>query len=573
MATRKQISYGSQGSDVKELQSALNSKGYSLDVDGVFGSKTRAAVRDYQSKNKLQVDGIVGTNTWGSLFPTTTASAATTTKPAATTTKPAATTTKNTATTSGATSGKTTTSTPTTTSGTKAAATKVSTVKPTSGTPATVTPSKTSAKDALANVPEFSYAEYAESPTVTAAKQALQAQLANKPGEYKSTYQQQINDTLNKILNREEFSYDLNGDALYQQYKDQYATQGKQAMMDTMGQAAALTGGYGNSYAQSVGQQTYQGYLQQLNDKVPELYQLALDKYNAESDALLNQYNLYSDRESADYNRYRDTVSDYYANLDRLNSQYLDERNFDYGQYSDARNHAYQTNRDKISDAMWAAEFGYGQERDAIADSQWAQNFNENLRQYNQNFAYGMQRDDISDQQWQRQYEDSLRQYAEQFAYQQSRDQAADSQWQSEFDEAMRRWNLANGLNADGTPIATGKSGGGGGSSGSSKNSSSSTTKLTTPKANKNATDATAKTGGLASFDPIKAKSFTNNDDLLDYLNNCLDRGVITEKQFNEYYSKYAITKNLNTSGSKYAYGTGATGGWNYKTASDYYWK
>ena len=101
-----------------------------------------------------------------------------------------------------------------------------------------------------------------------------------------NTWWNKLTNTMNDIENREKFSYDVNGDALYQQYKDQYTTQGKLAMMDTMGQAAAMTGGYGNSYAQSVGQQAYQGYLQQLTDKIPELYQLALNKYNSEGEEL-----------------------------------------------------------------------------------------------------------------------------------------------------------------------------------------------------------------------------------------------------------------------------------------------
>jgi peptidoglycan hydrolase-like protein with peptidoglycan-binding domain len=63
----KTISYGASGSDVKKLQEKLNSKGYSLEVDGKFGAKTQAAVRDYQKKNNLSVDGIVGNATWGSL--------------------------------------------------------------------------------------------------------------------------------------------------------------------------------------------------------------------------------------------------------------------------------------------------------------------------------------------------------------------------------------------------------------------------------------------------------------------------------------------------------------------------
>ena len=49
-STYKQVGYGSQGEDVKTLQEMLNSSGYSLDVDGVFGSKTQAAVKDYQQK-------------------------------------------------------------------------------------------------------------------------------------------------------------------------------------------------------------------------------------------------------------------------------------------------------------------------------------------------------------------------------------------------------------------------------------------------------------------------------------------------------------------------------------------
>lgn len=90
------------------------------------------------------------------------------------------------------------------------------------------------------------------------------------------------------------------------------------AMQDTMGRAAALTGGYGNSYAQRVGQQTYQGYLQGLNDKVPELYQLALDKYNQETSDLYNQYSLLGQRENQDYGRYRDYGSSFSSRISEL---------------------------------------------------------------------------------------------------------------------------------------------------------------------------------------------------------------------------------------------------------------
>ena len=164
--------------------------------------------------------------------------------------------------------------------------------------------------------------------------------------EYKSTWQDRIADTTQKILNREKFSFDLNGDALYRQYKDRYMQQGKQAMMDTMGQAQAMTGGYGNSYAQSVGQQTYQGYLQGLHDKIPDLYQLALDKYTREDDRLRDDLGMMLQQESADYGRYRDQVGD---------QQWQDT--FDYGKA-----------RDEVADRQWQETFDYGKERDQLAD-------------------------------------------------------------------------------------------------------------------------------------------------------------------------------------------------------------
>ena len=111
---------------------------------------------------------------------------------------------------------------------------------------------------------------------------------------------QAINDKLLKeYLNRDPFSYDLNGDALYQQYKDKYIQQGKMAKQDTIGQASAMTGGYGNSYAQSVGHQAYQNSLDNLNDIVLELYQMAYDRYNQQGQDMLNQLSVLD----ADYNR------------------------------------------------------------------------------------------------------------------------------------------------------------------------------------------------------------------------------------------------------------------------------
>ncbi len=105
-------------------------------------------------------------------------------------------------------------------------------------------------------------------------------------------------DIANKILSRGDFSFDVNEDALYDQYAQQYARMGQQAMTDTMARAQAMTGGYGNSYAQNAGQQAYQNYMLGMNDVIPELYQMALDRYMMEGDQLMTQYNILADREA-----------------------------------------------------------------------------------------------------------------------------------------------------------------------------------------------------------------------------------------------------------------------------------
>lgn len=56
--------YGSRGDEVRLIQTKLKRWGYySGNVDGIFGSQTLAAVKWFQSKNGLVVDGIAGKNT------------------------------------------------------------------------------------------------------------------------------------------------------------------------------------------------------------------------------------------------------------------------------------------------------------------------------------------------------------------------------------------------------------------------------------------------------------------------------------------------------------------------------
>lgn len=136
-------------------------------------------------------------------------------------------------------------------------------------------------------------------------------QRATEKPEYKGTFDDQLRDIYDKITNRQPFSYDVGSDPMYRMYADKYMQQGKAAMRDTMGQAAALTGGYGNSYAQNVGQQAYDAALQKMGDVIPEFYGMALDQYNAEGDALTKQYGMLGDLAADEYSKYRDQMTDW----------------------------------------------------------------------------------------------------------------------------------------------------------------------------------------------------------------------------------------------------------------------
>ena len=191
-----------------------------------------------------------------------------------------------------------------------------------SSTKKTTTPTATTTtttQQVTATAPDYS--AYAYDPSTNAAYTNAMAALEKAKGElpqYAGTYDGQLDALYQQIVGRGPFQYDLNEDMFYQQAADQYQKLGNMAMMDTMGQAAALTGGYGNTYAQNVGQQAYQGYLQQLNDNIPQYYQMALDAYNAQGDQMMQQYGLLGDLADREYGKYQDELANYWQNVGHL---------------------------------------------------------------------------------------------------------------------------------------------------------------------------------------------------------------------------------------------------------------
>lgn len=272
-STYTMVAYGSQGSAVKQLQNELNKRGYTLDEDGIFGKKTRAAVRDYQKKNGLtMVDGIAGDETWGSLL-----------------------------------------SAPTAAEQEAQAAAAAEAARP-----------RAEVTAATAKRLQELEKGYTPSDEVTAAQAYRDSVAALEPGAYQSRFEERLQALYDRIAGREAFDYEPEEDEAYQRYARLYAARGAAAMEDTLGKAAALTGGYGSSYAQSAGQQAYNGYLQELAALVPELRQAALAEYTQEGKALTDRYGLLRQQESAAYDRWQDTVAQWQKALAQAQSEYDD---------------------------------------------------------------------------------------------------------------------------------------------------------------------------------------------------------------------------------------------------------
>lgn len=144
-------------------------------------------------------------------------------------------------------------------------------------------------------------------------------------------WQAELDSVMNKILNREKFEYDMNGDAMYQQYADIYKNQANLGMENAMAQASAMTGGYGSSYGQMVGQQAFAQQMQGLNEVGMDLYDRAVNEYIMEGDQLAQQQAMLADRENTlyqrDYQEGRDSVADEQWNKSFAENQ----RQFDEG--------------------------------------------------------------------------------------------------------------------------------------------------------------------------------------------------------------------------------------------------
>lgn len=171
---------------------------------------------------------------------------------------------------------------------------------------------------------------------------------------YSSNYNDEIDNLLNQILTRDDFSYDVEKDPLYAQYKQQYLREGNRAMNDVLAETASNAGGM-NSYAVTAAQQANNYYASQLGDKIPELYQLAYSMYLDDIDNEVRNLGLLQNMDNTQYGRYRDTMSDWENDRDFAYGKYRD----DMGDYFNNRDFEYGVSRDEISDDRYDQEWEY----------------------------------------------------------------------------------------------------------------------------------------------------------------------------------------------------------------------
>lgn len=199
---------------------------------------------------------------------------------------------------------------------------------------------KNDANNSIANYSNFVNQGIQTSPATNNFYNQLQKlQNSNKlSGTFNYDNQKGYNQALSNLANQPKFSYDLSKDTLYNQMKDQYQVMGQQAMADTIGQASAMTGGYGNSYATTAGSQAYQGYMQQLNNNIADLYNLALNTHTAETNRLQNVFNAYSTDRGTKSNEWQGNWNVYNNRFSNLANAYGDSRNYDLNSYNTQAN-------------------------------------------------------------------------------------------------------------------------------------------------------------------------------------------------------------------------------------------
>lgn len=196
------------------------------------------------------------------------------------------------------------------------------------------------ADDLLGQIGSFGSFSYDEAPT------------------YENAFVQQQKDLLDRILNREDFSWSKETDPQWSSYKKSYLREGDRATANALAQASAASGGRPSSYAVNAATQAGDYYATKLNDVIPTLYQQAYERYLDEYNMKLKDLNTVNQQEQLDYAKY----------LDRL-GQFNTDRGFAYQNYADD----YDRLRSQLADVQGQDQIDYARYLDEVSRQQTAQ--------------------------------------------------------------------------------------------------------------------------------------------------------------------------------------------------------
>lgn len=175
---------------------------------------------------------------------------------------------------------------------------------------------------------------------------------------YENTFAQQQKDLLDRILNREDFSWSKETDPQWSSYKKSYLREGDRATATALAQASAASGGRPSSHAVNAATQAGDYYATKLNDVIPTLYQQAYERYLDEYNMKLKDLNTVNQQEQLDYAKY----------LDRL-GQFNTDRGFAYQNYADD----YDRLRSQLADVQGQDQIDYARYLDEVSRQQTAQ--------------------------------------------------------------------------------------------------------------------------------------------------------------------------------------------------------
>lgn len=233
---------------------------------------------------------------------------------------------------------------------------------------------------------------YTPSAMVTGYKNKLKEVENAKPGPFQSQWKDQINNTLNNIINEKEFSYtgkDLMNDDLYKMYSDLYEKNARKAMQDAQGEAADLTGGYGSTYSQAAGQQAYDDKMSSLNEIALTLADKAYQKYLDNRSNRYNQLGALQGQDNIDYDRYRDEVGDWQT-----------DRNYYAGRYDNTYDRDYAAFRDAVADKQYLANYYAGLYGTDSGNELSAWQANRGAEEYEKSYILNKNADERAAEEW-----------------------------------------------------------------------------------------------------------------------------------------------------------------------------